>query len=342
MTRARHAREALISAIETIVVPLDKEVAQAALCSTKDYEGLTIKERLPKLPNMSLSSFKYHRSKAFTVIVRYLTRAPASEPKQAVEPFSPRRHDLKDNELLLREIVHYVLLTLRLHYAGLTALFCQDLEAFLSSQGILDIQLAKPFFNDQISGYIFSCYIQLLYWPHRANLDRELNARGGPSWLGVDTLLDRLGDLTPLGPQTLPEDATLEMPSYTPEEKQRRRLRLAERAYKTHWKPWYSTNCRLASTSPESALVTIAATSGALASLLIGRNKLRAGPLHKQARLAAQKTLSGYYSKIDDTAPLAGNLSLRQRAEAYFDIQSVLLTKQGTLWHSEYRKSNIG
>jgi hypothetical protein len=308
-----------------------RTVGEAALCAKADYEHLLVERRIELLAEAGITRdmFRYHRDEAFRQIITYLTHRPPAKVKQAVAPYKGRRQ-LTEDERLVRNLVNFAQCAMDLHYAGLTVLFSQDLAYFLNRNNILPHQVIAGHRRiDPLDDSIFARYINLLYRSGYASLEEYLQSECH----GVISLYEKIGDATPIGPRTVPGDETPSGSFSTPEEKLLYRLGLAELAYRSHWRPWYSANC-IVHGSRANALVPIVAASGTIEYLLARHFGLNTIPqVHEKARLIAHKTLASYYNQIDERAPLAGSLSLRHRADAYFDVQGALLTNRGRKWY---------
>jgi hypothetical protein len=331
------AHKALLDAIETLPKGTRHTVGEAALCATDAYENLLLERRIELLEKDTITKdmFRYHRDEAFREIIEYLSRPSmaADEPKQAVAPFKGKRQDLTGDEWLMVRFADVAQSAIHLHYAGLAVLFDQDLSYFLARKNIRPSQVTeRASVNLPFTDWVFKRYTDLLYNSGYVGLEEHITSWGRPTGHAVKWLFEQLGDATPVGPRSVPDDRTPTRSGHTPEEHQL--LRLAEFAYHKHWLPWYLKNCE--KSSRESALVPIVAMSGAIEFTLTRHLGLQASVLHEKARLAAQKSLASYYIRIDDLAPLAGSLSLRQRADAYFDVQGALLTSRGQMWFREY------
>ncbi len=327
---AEAAESVLRAAVRALPEGKRRIAGEAGLCAIKDYENLKIVQRIPLLEALpekfDMEMFKYYRHEAFKLIFEYLTHASVAKPKQAVPPY--KRHPIltKDDELE-RDLIRFGQRTAELHYAGLVVLFSEELEIFLSTRRVLFSQLRRPGNNPDttFTQYIFDCYTALFYQSNRITLEEELFTEDH----GITDLLEKLGDATPIGPRRLPDDDTLrQMIDVRGGVDLRWQLR-AQSAYRTHWQPWYRKHCHAYKrTARDSALVPIVAMSGVIASIIRLPRTTR-----QKARLHAHKKLASYYNEIDELAPLAGDLSLRQRADAYFDIQGAVLTDRGKKWY---------
>lgn len=189
-----------------------------------------------------------------------------------------------------------------LHYACLIVLFSQDLHPYLKRECIPGCT-ADPQDRDSLKDYVYGSYIRLLYESWYDFLSSAIETQTGPR---IAILFEAIRDAAPIGnPQVSAPSA------------------------QKQWNQWYWKNCQDGASSRASTLVPIAAASGAIRVPLVEHFRLDDAAIRQQARLVAFKAVSRHYARVDEQAPLAGSLSLRQRAEAYLDIQSPLLTERG-------------
>jgi hypothetical protein len=338
------AREALRDAVKALPKGHRRTVGEAVLCAKPRYEDQIVERRIELLeepPNpISRHMWRYYRKLALKAIFNYLMR-PTTEallPRQAVAPRKPPfLHINTPDEDRALDFIHFMERATDLHYAGLAVLFSRDLQYFLARKtiSISDLIETVHYSKDGLMRYIFECHTALIGTWLSTNLDASLTH---DDWSGntIKGLFGMIDDATPIGLHSWQSDEEIES-AHSPMEKQSRYQTFAQGAHASHWIPWYSKHC-MGKSSRESALVSLVALSGAIESTIVQSSvapyfRLKYDRTHGKSRLLAQKNLALYYSKIDDLAPLAGDLSLRQRADAYFDLQSPLLTDRGEKWY---------
>jgi len=329
-TLAVHAQAALLDAIASIIDPRDKEVAEAALCSNETYEGLPVFERRHKMEGLTEKKWDYRRLKAFKEIIDYLSR-PYVAPGKTDQPSKGEigRPRTADDERMNRRISTFVRAALQLHYAALSALFVQDIKTFVR------IRPQTGMTPDEVyQDYIFDTYVAFMYGSGYLTIKPYIKSQGWPTRRIPIALYDELGDAAPIGRHA----SILGLAgSHTqaPGDIERELRQRASDDYDREWVSWYKKHCSAyGACSRQSSLVPFVAISGAIELELSRHFGLKRRLLHKKERLNALKLLAFQYSGIDDTVPVAGGLSMRQRAIAYFDVNSALLTDRARKWYA--------
>lgn len=325
LTLARHAHNALLDAIAEIVVPLDKEVAEAALCSTDNYEGLRPGERLTKMTGVSMNTFKYRRERAFAQIMAYLRRGGDQSP----QPIHNVHHSSLKGDFLTRDIINFIQRASILQHAGLADLFCKDLDYMSAHKDLWKISREELPVPLPFCKYIFERYISLVYFSKYTSLDSYIRSALRTSKRldadEVNWMFDRIRDATPVG--RLTDLGTDEPPS---SHLSRKDLEQQIRsAYDTRWLKWYPTT----EPSYQSALAPLIAASGAIAHRMARVYGLDLLEIEGTAQLAVFKIIVRHYPFLRKSERFAGNLSLRQRAEAYLEITGPLLTQRAYTWY---------
>jgi hypothetical protein len=331
------ANEALDAAVASIVSADIRLVAEAALCTTKDFEGLRVSERIHKLIGITDNMFKYRRGLAFGYVVTFLTRqAPsiAEAETQHVGTLSAQRSNDENGYLAYFRVLAER--AARLHYAGLGALFAYDFDDELRANGIEIWELDVFMPRTTLADYLFQTYIRFVY---DAIALRYFNAPLTHKYLSAGTV-DRLlflwqavADGSPAGPHNVTDEQKRDLTAYAPLGLESDTLR---DVYRTKWHRWLQgrglainkQNPKEAITRTKDdflgAVVPITAASGAFVTVLTRYVRFDV-PIHSQARIMTHKALASCYD-FDEWTPIAGGKPLRYRTDAYFDSESPALT----------------
>jgi hypothetical protein len=167
------ASGALREAVETIIVPDTRTVAEAALCVTPEFEGLQIAARVHKLPGIDDSSFKRQRRRAFAQIIAFLTRRTSANPLSMASPLGspgsfPVAEHQKDDAAFVSHVTALAASAARVHYAGLGMLFVHHLDDQLSRQGYRlkrrrQRQRSESIGNAAIGAHFFAACVEYFY-----------------------------------------------------------------------------------------------------------------------------------------------------------------------------------
>lgn len=344
------AGRALRDAIKTLPNGYRRIVGEAVLCAKPEYEHLIVKQRrelLEESPKkISYDQWRYHRRLALEAVFRYLSSpalSPALPNRTEEAQFQPD-HDASMAEAELAvAFIPFMERAIALHYAVLAQLFTQDIASWLWRESGLRLAVILPeqSSEDPLAHYLFDSFTELIGASWLGDgLEERLTLALSSSANTVRDIFWMISDATPMGLRSWSDDEALK-PTVAPKQKYAQYKSFAEHAYASHWTPWYREHCSpLAESSRDSPLASIAALSGALESMLLGSQlepyfRRRRDPTHEQARLQAHKVISAYYKGINDSAPLANELSLRQHADVYFNMQGTLLTDRGIKWYSK-------
>ncbi len=342
--RAACANEAIRDAVASIVSPLTRAITEAALCVTKEFEGLSITDRIRKLPDtVTERKFQYHRKLGLEVVVAFLRRDRApSKPEVATGTLSGMylRGSRGDKEYE-PSFLALAIYAAELHYAALGVLFAYDFDEELSTyEGSAASRLEGTWWpRTTLSRYMYDAYMPFVYERYyRSYLDRPLTHK----YLSADavqqlhSLWQQVADGTPAGPNGVADDQRehfLKYDSYIGA--------VADTVYYEKWADWckgrgpvsHERNPEFGVTRTREhlfdAVTPIAAASGGFLSVLT-RNIKFDTPIHRNARIATYKALANGYP-YDEWEPLMNGRPMRYRVEAYFDVEGPALTHMALL-----------
>jgi hypothetical protein len=325
-SRAAHAHAALLDAVALMVPLLKRQIAEAALGATPSYEGLLIGERWGKIAGVTERIFKGRRQEAFEDIVCYLTKPQlAGAPRQkGVRHQSTAGHWNGTPNYRTIYLTRLAQRAALLHYAGLASLFAINFTPLVLRSTVKGGQIS----GDSLSRCVFERYCEIAYSDEYGTKQQELLFAAVPRWLRVtlSQLLTELNGSTPAGPQTISGQL---MQALTGLEVHHV---VVSELYNAHWREWYDSQC-VRVQSHRSPMCRVTALSGAVVDQ-IGKTITFTDAVDGPARLAALKALAIHYERLDDQAPFEGGLSLRQRAEAYFDLEGRALTDRAYYFHT--------
>jgi hypothetical protein len=335
---AQCASDAIREAIALIVSVPTREIAEAALCANKTFEGRLVKERAGQL-GVTLRQFKYRRDLALGEIVAFLTRDAKLAVKDAIiqkarpQP-SPVSLLIPFNRLTALDHLHLLArMVARLHYASLGVLFAYDFDDELAEKDVAATHLLEGWHRrTALAQYLFYEYMRFVYehWSvaylrKPATEEYLVTAIADQLWL----LRLQIADASPAGPKNVTEEQrqTLELegnPENSP---------TARKIYNEKWHDWCKGHGpvhdkgRVVTRTRDhlfDAVTPIASLSGAFVAILTQHVKLDF-PLHSQSRVTTYKALSNCY-QFDEFVPVANGRPLRYRAETYFDLEGPRLT----------------
>jgi len=335
---ALRAHEAITEAIAKIVSPTTRMVAEAALCTTKDYEGLKIKDRIHNLPpDITENVFKYHRELAFREIVEFLKRSAPHKGSVDNEPAKAENDDYISHTAEYWAAVHLTTLAeqaARLHFAGLASMFAFDFEYELWENKISPWRWANTLRRMPIGEYVFETYISLAYRARPAyDFEQAPELLQQTAKELVLALHQELCESSPAGPDSVSDEDARWLPheigglmhllpsaGYT-----------ARKVYLEKWYEWYGIGEEQSRSRFMDAARPITAISGAIAHVL-ARNVSLTEPIYEKARLMAHKALGSFY-EFDEWAPIVKGESFRYRTNTHFDSESPVLTNQALMLH---------
>jgi hypothetical protein len=328
------ASEAIQVAIANIVTPTTREIAEAALCATKDFKGLKVQERIHKLEGISEKQFKYHRGLAFREIVRFLT-SDISAPDSAIPlrtSQGQRQEAASDHDL--RYLTRLAERAATLHYGSLAILFANALDEKLRAG---DNTFRR--YNFGVEGYplkahLFKTIVSFIYGrypsrgPETSCFADEFLREGyehqylkPPVAKQLIALWKATADSTPIGPSKCDETEVGYLVLVAHDTDQ---IHLARGAY-AQWDLW------LHSIRPETLeahlarLVTPLVTISYRFALLLSQHVRFNTPIHSRAKLMTYKAIASCYD-FDEWVPLLDGPSLRHQADAYFESEGPRLT----------------
>ena len=213
-----------------IAEPRDKLVMQAALATTKEFEGYLVSQRMRALP-ISEADFKRRRTKQFAELVRYLF---GYAPPVTLPPAG--QVSLSEEE---RIYIRYCLYSLafdavKLHFACIAGLLEHEISpgSFAGSPGL---------YNE----HIFDCFREFLatssYWCDQIPPSHRIAA--APEWTEeVDTtLVNHIQKINDLWPLTNPDRHDFLHSTFKMVLKHGGTLRRDDLYYEV-WLPWYTEN----------------------------------------------------------------------------------------------------
>ncbi len=319
---AIHARQALLDAIEDVVVPTDRLVAQAALCTTEQFEGLRVSERQSSLMDLrhgriTPDVFKRRRRQVLHDIVRALQSAPLSLPRPSTSG-TVHQQPAPRKQTALEGLAHEAA---DLHYGGLLSLFVDQMRA----EGIqLDV---RPEAWGACAVFMFQTFVPLVMQEGRAEavlsaLSSETRTTAAVLYKGVIESGPALseGELEGIenyryglaGWLTHPDGMMLAI-------------------YNDSWDAWYRD--RVADRLNRAGIEAVTARSGALARIIL-QNIGSKHPVLSDARRSALQTLA-YYCDFPEHAPIFDGRSIHYLAEAYFDSNSDALATEALQWYDK-------
>jgi hypothetical protein len=350
---AQCAADVLKDAIASIVSPLTREVAEAALCVTKRFEGRQVKERVAKL-DITAKQFKYRRGLAFDTIIEFLMRdTPSSAADAEPTPSASATPKLVPlgNATCLEHLQILARKAAALHYACLGVLFAYDFDDELTAHGVEPFErLVGGMPRTTLADYMFYAYIAFVY-DHWSLARLRTPAMGehlsGDVVQQLFLLWQQVADGSPAGPNGITDDqrTALELGSSHLDD-----IRDHPTARKVYYKTWYGW-CKgrgfawdekypapaiipapgITRTRDHlfDAVTPIAAASGAFLAV-IGQHVQLGFPVHSEKRVMTHKALASCYG-FDEWVPLVDGKPLRYRAETYFDVEGPALTQQALL-----------
>jgi hypothetical protein len=167
MQQAKRASEALHEAIETIVIPETRAVAEVALCAIPELEGLSIGYRISTASGMDQRTFGRYRQRAFEHITAFLTRRTAVETESSLEgrgttdpvPTDGDPNDGIGDSQTLRVIAANAQ---KLYYAGLGTMFVHSFDRVLQREGC-GLARTEKVAHTSIGYRFFSACVDYIY-----------------------------------------------------------------------------------------------------------------------------------------------------------------------------------
>ncbi len=284
-----------------------------------DFEGLSISERIHKLPGITDKVFKYHRRKAFHRIIKYLERpvtTSASQPSPADTIYLVPHPD--NENYPLRDFARFCSDMAKLHFAALGMMFAFRLDTELQAHGVPGNYEQVPLID-----YLFRAYTALVYG-YRLTSSAflwipDLQDPPHPDTQILHTLWEQMATYGPLAlTRTTAEDRDI-LGRYAHNNEMELEARQLYR------ERWYELRGRGIDDKAPKPLFPdmathLASRSGAFL-LVTSRHVKFTIPIQSHARRQAHKALASYY-EFDEWVPLMGRLSLRHRADAFFDAES--------------------
>jgi hypothetical protein len=323
---AQHANAALLNIVDGIAAPTRRLVAQAALCTETQYEGLSVGQRVTELEAAGISEdmFKYHRGKVFDVIVAVLESDASPDPPmtRAVRNLSPRDKTPRvDPPQVLARIAA------SLQYAMLTSIFVAQFDPQLDQEPIPPLRRDESW--NAYARRAFESFSEFTF-AYGLYLESDVVAKKDlASHLPSDareSLLFLLRTIRDCGPPIAPADRQwFEWHHFKGLE--------TDRLYQDVWNPWFyeAPLPRLGKLPSIPRLEPIAAKAGA-AAFTIGKYVSLEEPVFSDARRMAHKTLAYSYN-FDELAPIIAGRSLRHYADTYFDRASTTLANSDLVWY---------
>lgn len=331
---AHHASEALRDAIDNIIVPLTRTMAEIALGANSDSEGLTVTERINNLTGFSEHQFKRHRRRAFESIVRYLKDEPVASRATAKSD-----NGAKEAERLLGQ-------ALTLHFASLACLFIwrYSIEPVPKpySTGRLSHKEGYAYSSTPIPlpRYLFESYVALVYGDSLQSVaDLAVSHLPTQTTRALLALYEILGEVGPIGPLHIGKDSR----SIAALRKLAAGERKGDWDLRPPWElwyqwyrdgPWYKTlpNSFQSKNSEQKAALaasvrTMCAASGAIAKTV--ENFLPSATQHQTEawRMALRWTVAFYQNEA--IKPVTDLGSLETAVGGFFSRLSDNLTEQG-------------
>lgn len=331
------ASEALHDAINHIVSLQTRAVAEAALCSSKRYEGKQITERIHEMPGMTIDIFRYQREHAFEEIVQFLTReVVAAKPHQS--DTGRRSGHTSATARVEDELTLLVDHAASLHYAGLAVLFVETFDAELRAK---DIPLGRhaPRGSFPLTTYFLEVILRFTYCVYGNATTKEaitdadvvladrflkscshfVHFQNFPG-TKLAALWHKAAYATPLSPSKVKKE----------DKKAFRAGGWGDLSYVSsdvihgleYW--LHSTAARKEMGKGSDRLAEVISAAGLLAQVL-NRQIAITEPVFSKARRSAEKAIATCYG-FDDWAPVAGGKSLRDRALSCLDSGGMTLT----------------